>query len=282
LGAKAGAAAGSALAKGPLRGFLRYRLGTNPGGGFEKVAETVADIAPKALRPMEATAEGLSTAMRSGAGQKALSASREEGIGGLFRELQAAEKAAVTEVPGKADRFKQLVTELADANRKGYNPVTADARTGGLSLKPLREGAAIRQDIQSTLSPEQWAKFQALQQEYAQGSALSRLFKAPTSGARRGAGADVLTDQTALQTRAKGMQGQLDPRLLRSIFRGGAPLETDKSATIPLGLARFGSIRLPGTVMAGPPGSLQEVLMQILGGGLGGGLGYGAGKGLQP
>src|SRR5262245_37428007 len=96
MGAKAGATAGRKLAEGPLRGLFRWRMGSNPAAGFENVATAIQHTAPAAVRPTEATAEGLSQVMRSGSGQKALSASRQTGMNTLDAELRAAEKAAPT------------------------------------------------------------------------------------------------------------------------------------------------------------------------------------------
>jgi hypothetical protein len=267
-------------------------MGGNPGKGFEKVAEAITKTAPEAMRPAEATAEGLASVMRSGSGKKALQASRQGGLDAIEKELapvtQANRTAAGQGMTGPykasaegaaadpAGRFKALVQELADANAAGHSPVSGEVRGGMNRLAPLRDAAAIREEIQGLLSPEQLQKFQGLQGDYAKGSALSRLFKPKARGA------DVLHSQEALQTRAQTMQDKLDPEVLKAIFRGGQPLVRDTQASIPLGIGKFGRMNLPGTIMAGPPGNLQELLMKILGGGATGLGGYGAGKGLEP
>lgn len=218
------------------------------------------------MKPATAGIEGVAQMLRGGGGKAALQKSRQEGLGALYNEILAAEQSAVSDVPGKAERFKQLVTELADANRAAYNPVTADARTGALSLRPQRERAAILEDLKNTF-PGQWERFQGIQNEYARGSNLLRLGKAKETGK------DVLQDRGALQRRAAAMQDKLPPELLNKILPGG-PLQTDKQFPglgIPL-LNTLSPIPLPSLYWRSAGPSKLEDLLTILGGTSGGAL----------
>jgi len=261
----AGLASGTALAGagiGRLLGALnKLRFGTNPAGGFKKVAEAVRDTAPSPVLPTEPTAQGLSDVMRSGTGKDALQASRERRFAPIQQELTAQtqanqtaaaqgltagyKSAAVAAAPDPAGRFTKLLEELATAGRGGFNPATGTARTGPGSLAPLRDRADILKDIEALLSPSQLARFQSAQNEYAQGSDLLRLFKPSKTGKL-----DPLLNQGKLQDRAKQVQDKLDPDLLKAIFRGGRPLHGDESVRVPLGLPMFGSV--PMTRLAGP------------------------------
>lgn len=249
-----GTTTGAGLMKALSQVGRRARFGSGVGS---EVARAVERTAPAALKPGAGTIDALSDVMRSGAGRTGLRQAREEGIGGIYREL--ADAGGTQASAGQADSFKQLVSELASANRAAYNPATAEARTGIGSLAPQRERADILKDIQGMLSPEQWQRFQALQEEYAKGSGLLRLFRAKETGK------DVLEDRGALQRRAKTMQGQLDPEVLKAILPGG-PVQTDRAINIP----SFGLIPPVQWRAAGP--SFIEDLLTALGGASGAGL----------
>jgi hypothetical protein len=273
-GVKAGASAGQGL----VRDILRWRLGANPGAGFEQVAETLGRVAPAAMRPVEATAKGIADVVRSGTGMTALGGAKQAVEDAIASELNAVTAAkqvqaaqgltgqyaarAAAGVRDLASEFKALTQELADATSGAYSRVTGALRGGTGVLPALRSREAIYQDIQGLLSPDQWTRWLAKQAEYAQGSTLERLFRAA-----KGKAADVLTNQEALQLKARTMQKGLDkinPDLLTSIFRGGETLIPDKSVYLPFRLGNF-RLGLPGTVMAGPPGPKATSLAQILG-----------------
>jgi hypothetical protein len=264
-GVKAATSAGSGL----LRNILRWRLGGNPGAGFENVAQTLGRVAPPAMRPTEATAQGIADVVRSGAGMTALGGAKETVENAIAGELNAVTAAnqmaaaqgltgqyaaqAAARVKDLASEFRALTQELADATSGAYSRATGALRGGTGVLPALRSREAIYQDIQALLSPDQWTRWLAKQTEYAKGSTLERLFRAA-----KGEGADVLESLRALQLRARGQQRgveRVDPDLLRSIFRGGETLTPDKRVYLPFRLGNF-RLGMPGTIMAGTPGPI--------------------------
>lgn len=289
-GADVAARGGQALAS-------RFRVsGTGTARDASMVGHAIGEVDP-ALAPPAPTVEGIQRQVIGGRAHDAARAARQaevERISGELRRRGHAEYGALRpdqrnvstiDLPDRrATRFTTLLDEYAKAGRGGYNPNTGEARPTVAGLEAVRDRAEIIADIERTLPPDLFRRFQAMQRRYAGVAEVERLFE-PTRlvGNPIGPGADptlgVLEssglNMRELQRRAAEAEAALRSHLgdekaealLRALFRGGMPPVGDRRFSVPF--SRHGGFALPlgvtwkaGAPLA-PPATLSDLLFSV-------------------
>lgn len=280
-----GAAVGSkvgGLGGGLLNALSKLRIsGTGAAKDVGIASNALGDAIPafKNLLP-GGTIEELQSAVRGGAGQEVLSGARRAGLGQIGEALTRQTGPIADNL--RSSQFGQLVNELAQINRAIQNPNTGQLRPTVAGLQSLRDKNEVMGDIRQTLGPELFDQFKQVQQDYAAGQTMQRLFEEVSQQGASPANNPLSAkgfDMKALQARVGNMQMELErvlgpdkaKQFMAAIFRGGMPPKGDQSMAVPL--TRASGIRIPlGLDRLAGPGTLPNAeLYGSIGGGILGG-----------